>query len=181
MSERTTVTYNADLDAYVAPAGATVKAHKFELAGLGVAPFRCIGHYEILHVVPGLPARAGGSCDFCSACIRDAFTIQGADGRTFKVGSDCVLKTGDAGLRAYVDEVKTKARQMKAKAKRDAALVRKQARFAAARGALPALAEKLASQPHPSVPGLTLLDYVSWLLDRWVDKGATIVEGLART
>lgn len=85
--------------------------HKFESAGLGQAPFRYVGYQEITYqACPGAPVVAGGSCDYCGACIRDAFFIESADHKKFKVGSDCIYKIGDAGL---VDTVKRAANQVK--------------------------------------------------------------------
>lgn len=77
----------------------TTKAiHKFEAAGLGVAPFRCVAVRQNLFPLGDGTSKPGGTCDFCSNGIMWEFVIKGADGRTFKVGSDCVAKTGDAGM-----------------------------------------------------------------------------------
>lgn len=81
---------------------AEIGMHVFERAGLGRAPFRCIGFSEQVIRHPDGTTQAGGSCDYCSTGIRYTCHIKAADGRTFKVGSDCVAKTGDAGLiRSY--------------------------------------------------------------------------------
>jgi hypothetical protein len=98
---------------------ALLGVHVFERAGLGTAPFRVIGYDELKHSDgPGCPVRPGGSCDYCSTAIMYACVIQGSDGRTFKVGCDCVAKTGDAGLlRAYKTTPGYRAHQ---KALRDA-------------------------------------------------------------
>jgi hypothetical protein len=98
---------------------ALLGVHVFERAGLGAAPFRVIGYDELKHSDgPGCPVRPGGSCDYCGTGIMYACLIQGSDGRTFKVGCDCVAKTGDAGLlRAYKKTPGYRAHQ---KALRDA-------------------------------------------------------------
>jgi hypothetical protein len=61
--------------------------HIFQAAGLGVGPFK-------LHHVSG----EGGKCQYCATPILWRFYLNGIDGSTFFVGSDCVMKTGDAGL-----------------------------------------------------------------------------------
>lgn len=84
--------------------------HRFEIAGLGKAPFRCIGFYvSKFQAIPGdpnCPIQPGSSCDYCSNAIMNVYQIRGADGREFKVGCDCVAKTGDAGLRRQISESK---------------------------------------------------------------------------
>lgn len=69
--------------------------HPFEKAGLGYAPFRCIGVRENAFEMPDHTFKAGGCCDYCGTGIRWEYLIKGAnDGRVFKVGCDCVEKTG---------------------------------------------------------------------------------------
>jgi hypothetical protein len=76
-----------------------VGLHVFERAGLGKAPFRFIGAQEVFfQATPDAPRQCGGSCDFCGTGIVTFCFIRSADGREFKVGSDCLRKTGDAGL-----------------------------------------------------------------------------------
>lgn len=68
--------------------------HPFERAGLGVAPFRCIGSYESKYqACPGAPIQPGSSCDYCGQGIMLVCQIRSADKREFKVGCDCVTKT----------------------------------------------------------------------------------------
>lgn len=75
------------------------KVHIFEQAGLGVAPFRLVRVEErLFQAAPGEAVRAGASCDFCGTAIRYACIVRDAEGREFKVGSECVRKTGDAGM-----------------------------------------------------------------------------------
>lgn len=67
--------------------------HPFERAQLGVAPFKFVGCVEnVFQAAPGEPIRAGGSCDYCGNGIRYEMHIEGADGKKFKVGSDCVMR-----------------------------------------------------------------------------------------
>ena len=78
---------------------AQVGLHCFERAGLGKAPFKIVGSYECkFQACPGAPVQCGGSCDYCGQGIMYAVAIKSADGQTFKVGCDCVARTGDAGL-----------------------------------------------------------------------------------
>jgi hypothetical protein len=90
---------------------AEIGAHVFEKAGLGRAPFKVVGCFELKwQAHPGAPVRAGGSCDYCGNAIMYAARIKSADGRTFKVGSDCVARTGDAGLlKAYKQHPEVRA------------------------------------------------------------------------
>lgn len=103
--------------AVVAPAPAV---HVFERAGLGRAPFRFerfeVSKYQACH---GAPIQPGTSCDYCGTGIMNVFWIRSADAKEFKVGCDCVHKTGDAGLvKAVRDEERRQARA-KSTAKRD--------------------------------------------------------------
>lgn len=94
--------------------------HVFERAGLGKAPFQFTGMYEkVYQACQGAPIQPGSSCDYCGQGIRYCCAIIDATGKEFKVGSDCVRKTGDAGLlKAYkkspekraLDREKAKAR-----------------------------------------------------------------------
>ena len=78
---------------------AEIGMHVFERAGLGKAPFRYCGmtesKYQACH---GAPVQPGSSCDYCGQGIMYVCEISSADGRRFKVGCDCVARTGDAGL-----------------------------------------------------------------------------------
>jgi hypothetical protein len=96
--------------------------------------------------------------------------IRSADGREFIVGTDCVEKTGDAGLRRVVD-----ARMRKLERERRAA--RDAERISQGRAALerPDVVAALALQPHPNAywaaQGQTLLDRVRWLLEHAGNAG----------
>ncbi len=132
---------------------AEIGMHIFERAGLGAAPFRCVGFTEIVFTMPDGTTKAGGSCDYCGTGIRDAYWIMGRDGKKFKVGCDCVEKTGDAGLiRGYKNHPEVRAmRRMKTKAKDD----RVKAEFAAMM-ADPAVVAKLSAvfvPGRPWIPG----------------------------
>jgi hypothetical protein len=146
--------------------------HAFELAGLGKAPFRFLGVRENAHTIPGTTInKPGGSCDYCLESIRWEYRIQSADGKTFKVGCDCVAKVGDAGLRRYVDAARrnVERKQRAARAAKKASSVDSEI---AALMTDPAVTEKLASLPHPrgysdreTGRALTMLDQVTWMLE----------------
>jgi hypothetical protein len=71
--------------------------HPFEVAGLGKAPFRCVGVSENVYVTAGGAHRqAGGSCDYCGTGIRWEYSIISSDQKRFVVGCDCVEKTESA-------------------------------------------------------------------------------------
>jgi hypothetical protein len=132
--------------------------HPFQAAGLGLAPFRFVGVTENMwSPCPGVAAKPGGSCDYCSASIRYEFHIEGADGSHFKVGCDCVMKIRRAD-NMLVSAVEAAERKLK----RAAAAERTKARQAS--DANPSIRERLAGEPHPLFKdGRTLADYVDWL------------------
>ena len=70
--------------------------HPFEKSGLGRAPFSCTHVTENVFALPDGTSKAGGCCDYCGTGIRWEFWIKGsvAGARQFKVGCDCVAKTG---------------------------------------------------------------------------------------
>jgi len=76
-----------------------VGVHVFEAASLGKAPFYCVGFQESVYQAhPNAPRQPGSFCDYCGTAIMLVCQIQSSDGRRFKVGSNCVDKTGDSGL-----------------------------------------------------------------------------------
>lgn len=95
----------------------TAPIHCFEKAGLGLARFQCVGLYSIPsasmaeknpqaynNALAEMPKGLGcGSCAYCGTAIMHNFIIESSDGKRFVVGSDCVGRTGDAGL---IKEVK---------------------------------------------------------------------------
>lgn len=121
--------------------------HIFEAANLGKGPFR------LSHVTS-----EGGHCEFCGTPIVWRFYISGADERVFFVGSDCVMKTDDAGLKRIV-EIEVRKRLTEQRHKREALKIDE----------LMSLLEKhkevLAAKPHPwasySSRGKTLLDFIN--------------------
>ena len=94
---------------------ATQMQHKFEIAGLGVYPFRCTGITERVISYPDGTSQPSGTCDYCGNGIKYCCVIRDANGKTFEVGTDCVNKTDDRGL---VDAVKLAQREKKAAERR---------------------------------------------------------------
>lgn len=139
------------------------KVHKFELAGLGKAPYRLGGVVERKYqACYGAPVQPGSTCDYCHTSIMYEYWIHSSDGKRFKVGCDCVLKTDSE--RSLVDAVKREANRIKTEArhaKEDARIAEGVAWFTANR-------EAVAKHPHPYAGRLrdtvTLADYVDWCL-----------------
>lgn len=143
--------------------------HVFERAGLGLAPFRYIGYErKTYQAAPGAPIQPGASCDYCGTGIIDTCRIQSADGRTFKVGSTCVNRTGDRGL---VDPVKRAIRREKAEQRKTKEIFRIEAALALL-DSRPDLQDRFRGLPHPTLkpvdgrPALTLLNWANWQATR---------------
>lgn len=168
----------------------TTKIHVFEAAGLGKAPFTWMGCSEQrgpikrtingLEVEVGAPGQPMGSCSFCGQGIAEVHSIKSADGKVFTVGSDCVAKTADKGLRSIIAGIRTqKARE------------RNEKRIAKAFATLdssPAIQEALSAKKGPYKG--TLLEWATWMrhhagvkggLDvaRTIEKAQADLEALA--
>lgn len=148
--------------------------HRFEKAGLGLAPFQCVGmDIKERPGFPGDPVLPGGTCDYCGNAILYVFHVVSKDGKRFKVGSDCICKVGDEGLKRDMD------RQPAWKAlKREKARAASQLRAARVHAELSALMADeanraaLAAMPHPlgyldreDGHALTALDWARWMFD----------------
>lgn len=145
------------------------KVHEFEKAGLGLAPFRLMGvEHRVgpvqtfsetlgVTVTVGSPGQPMGCCAYCATGIADCFVIRSSDGKTFDVGSTCVDKTGDAGLRRGVNRIV-----------RDAAKKREAVRIKSAEALLKTdedLRAALALEPSPQFsPSATALAWAEWMM-----------------
>jgi hypothetical protein len=123
--------------------------HCFEKSGLGKAPFRCVGLYSIPspslaehnveaynNALRDMPRDVGcGSCQYCGTAIMHNFIIQSSDGMRFVVGSDCVARTGDAGLLKQVRGERLKVVREKREAGRRMKREEREAGWAAERAA----------------------------------------------
>lgn len=144
----------------------TTASHPFERAGLGKAPFRCVGSYESKYqAIPGdpsCPIQPGSSCDYCGQGIMMVCVIRDANGVEFKVGCDCVHRSGDKALAKPVSAIKA-AHVKSVKASRDAAKADELVAILADEQKRAALAAK----PHPHAwraeKGATLLDWAEWM------------------
>lgn len=154
--------------------GTATEIHCFERAGLGKAPFRYVGMEDqtisygrrVVGSVGGIDitTQPGTSCDYCGTYIRNIFVVESSDGRRFKVGCECIKKTGDEGLiRVVQRDVAKRNKAMRAariaeKARKAEAYVRSFTRA------------ELSRHPHPTpsyaAEGLTMDDYVQWWLPR---------------
>lgn len=134
--------------------------HKFEISGLGVAPFKCVGVVEKRYKPhPDAPSLPGASCDYCGTGIVECCIIRDRNGKQFIVGNECVLKTDDSGLINLTKQAVNKFR-------REARHQREAVRIAAGRELLerPEVREKLSAQPHPMFRTGTLLDWAVWMM-----------------
>ncbi len=153
--------------------------HCFEHAGLGKAPFTYVGMIEqnkseslfdsgmvSIGSIGGcsIETKPGGTCDYCGTYIVNMFRVRSSDGKTFKVGCDCIEKCGDEGIihlvREDVKKHKKRIADLKKEGKRRADLETLLL--------LPKVSGKLAGDPHPSDyfarDGKTMLDYVRWAM-----------------
>lgn len=102
------------------------------------------------------------SCDFCGQGIQNAYTVESADGKRFKVGCDCIRKTGDKGLTKVVTDEEARKRRAKADAKRKAKWQRERDLVAAFKSGQ---CESLRRLPHPKGREGSAHDYVSWCVE----------------
>lgn len=147
--------------------GSTI--HVFEAAGLGAPPYRFTGlNTNVYQACPGAPIQPGGSCDYCGTALMNEFHFVSKEGKTFKVGCDCIRKTGDKGLRKVISMVEKTKRDLKAAEKRKAEYEQKQRIIETLKVALmdTQVVESLQSLPHPMIPRYTLYDYVTFLMER---------------
>lgn len=165
----------------------TATIHKFQAAGLGLAPFTFTGEVteKTYCACQGAPVQPGSTCDYCGTCIRYEFWVRSADGRRFKTGCDCIHKTGDAGLIQQISVAERKLRDKKNAAARQRKAERLAARVEAAKQTLPSVRHVLASEPHPADhharDGKTKLDYVNWLLENgYGERAAFAIEQAAK-
>ena len=117
------------------------ETHVFEKAGLGNAPFQCVGMFSIPstslaasnpdaynNAMASLPRDMNcGSCTFCGTAIMHHYIVKSANDRKFTVGCDCVGRTGDAGLIKEVKQVRVRIMQEQRTAKRNLKAAERQA------------------------------------------------------
>lgn len=150
--------------------------HIFEKMGLGKAPFKFLGCVDTKigadkdGMVPvnkggGLQVmtKPGGTCEYCGKYITQFFWLKSADGKKFKVGSSCVMKSGDKGLIRSVKSAKTRQNKIKT-----IALNKRKQNEIIAKLADKKVRKKLSTIPHPAKwaadRGDSLLDWAEWML-----------------
>lgn len=142
------------------------KVHKFELAGLGKAPFYFVEAKELHYGNASVGQDFGGSCEYCGHYIRVGFFVKSSDNKTFVVGSDCIKKVGDKGLIKRVNqelaEKKRKADSAAVSELRQAVIDRNEE-----------VVSLLDSQPHPFMTGKTMFEYADYIFTH----GWTITSG----
>lgn len=139
------------------------KTHVF--AHLGPAPYRYLGVTKNLYVPDGCPeaSKPGGSCDHCGTGIMWEFHFEASNGRKFKVGSSCVDKSGDNGMRAVIaQDVRDHQREL-----REVRNAKKRvANEAIVAEHWPSARPIFSTQPHPNAyyasQGKTLADYLEF-------------------
>lgn len=82
------------------------KIHVFEAAGLGLAPFRLVDIWK-----------SHATCDYCGTGILWNCIVESADGRQFRVGRECVNKTGDAGMIKRMTDIEKSIKKAENRAK----------------------------------------------------------------
>ncbi len=145
---------------------AEVGVHVFERAGLGLAPFRFFRFSTMkFQACPGAPIQPGTCCDYCGTGIMNVCHIRAADGKEFKVGCDCVAKTGDAGLiKAYKTSPEYRKHQRELAHAKDVVKTDELKEILAR----PRVQASLQAQKHPNDyfagKGKTYLDYINYSL-----------------
>lgn len=141
--------------------------HAFERAGLGLAPYTFVGlEKRTYQACYGAPTQPGASCMFCATGIVYLFWLRSADGKKFFVGSDCIQKSGDAGLQRVIDPY-VKAHEKEIREERENFYIGEFAKYVTETNyfATPALL----NTPHPSryyaSLGRTLGDYQKFCYD----------------
>lgn len=155
--------------------------HDFERAGLGKAPFRCVGMHTSLGPIRmagpggvtievGSPGQPMGCCAYCGQGIADCYTVKSADGKTFTVGCDCVRRTGDAGMKKVVNALVAKKNREKRHALENADIAYLAEQLGDKLDDTGPASERLAQLPHPKgftdrTTGrpLTLLDWYKYM------------------
>ena len=158
------------------------RVHPFEIAKLGVAPFRPAGSYidqgpkkikiNGVELESGAPGQPMGSCDYCGRGILICFRVKDSTGRSFVVGSKCIEKTTHKGHPVYTAVQKVKrARAKEQRDQRDALKITQLKTWLED----PKVIDLLKAQPHAQKwradKGETEHDRVIWYLKNAGVKG----------
>ena len=166
--------------------------HPFERAGLGVAPFRCVGvEYRVgpirsvmdfgngpVQVEVGAPGQPMGSCKYCGQGIAECCIIQDVNGKRFIVGNVCVRKAAAEGtdsplerdrrkmvLAAKHDRERTASDELNWRLTNDADM----------RMALQGMPHPMGFKDRKTGMPLTLLDWATWMMANSGAAGRTRV------
>lgn len=150
---------------------AVEQIHAFEKAGLGKAPFQWIGvvikrgpikwtdKNGIIHEI-GSPGQPMGCCAYCYTGIAECHIVESSDGKRFEVGSSCVRKTGDTGLKTSVREAVREARVER----EDVRIKRVQVVLQTSERVKTALRQKEHPNEYRAAKGFTALEYCEWMM-----------------
>jgi hypothetical protein len=145
------------------PAG-PAKAHAFEAAGLGRAPFEIVGF--VAHK---------GSCAFCGHRLAGQVVVRDADGRQFTVGEDCAERTGDEGLVQALGAIRRRIAKERRAAKKEAAWRAEiEAAYREAADLVSGLVQDLASLSGRTPPAAGFAAAARWaqgIAREWNDRG----------
>ena len=136
-----------------------MEKHTFEIAELGMAPFKIIAcREEIFQAHPSAPCKPGGTCAYCGRAITCVFVVDDVKGIKIKIGSSCIKKTGDKGM---VDLVKRELRKRQQDKER--------IRIIEGKNNFQEVKQLLQKEPHPNTYrarlGDTMADWVQWMLE----------------
>ena len=145
--------------------------HVFEKHGLGKAPYKFLGVEELRGPITladgsqvGYYGQPMGCCKYCGTGIAYLFWLESADSKRFYVGSDCIFKSSDAGLKRIIDPI-VKAHKAEVAANRSKLLV---AMFEDYLKSDPKFFEN-DKRPHPysfyASQGKTYGDYNKWIYE----------------
>lgn len=142
--------------------------HKFEMAGLGKAPFKFVGIEELRGPITllggiqvGAPGQPMGSCDYCGNGIAICCRIRSSDGKEFVVGSTCVGKVGDKGLMRNISFEMREQKRLKA-LRADQDFISK---WRTTYQANSSIGLAWMNEPHPHIPGRTFKEYIEFLFE----------------
>lgn len=165
--------------------------HKFEMAGLGKAPYRFEGMTENKYVAcQGAPVQPGSSCDFCGTAIMFEFWIVSSCGKRSKVGCDCISRVHADPLDPHTRSwIKLVSQAEAAQRDHNRALIkaRDEKKTGEIEAALadPAMRAKLAALPHPIARcqwgDNTALTFCEWMLQNAGAKGRAKVAKFLKT
>lgn len=152
--------------------------HKLERAGMGRAPYKYIGYeHKTFQACHGAPVQVGGSCDYCATGITNMFWFESADGKRFKLGSECANKTGDNGMIRSVKEQVNKEKTAKRKASEKESIDWILSN-------LEAVKQIFGLHPHPleyrAEKGETLWNWAEWMMANSGNAGKMLVVKKAR-